>query len=251
MTGVPRGHRPSYVSVPTGAFMITIEDDIHCERDRDFDSFESAIAELRRRAAVPWDEPPNRAPCKSWATCGREYHVLEYDTSQKPWKVLRDALVLVVSANGPQWTDGFEQEWARQGACGGPRELTPGPDPIPGGPDHSSPSFRHLIGDTIRQALQRSDAMTRSIFDPTGGETERSGSTHLGPHAGNISHMPPAVTDGEVPAGEEVADVDRADETPQTLATDSAEAARRLGEMTNSAPAAVDVIDEMPPPADA
>lgn len=39
--------------------------------------------------------------------------------------------------------------------------------------------------------------MTRSIFDPTGGETERSGSTHLGPAADNISHMPPDVTDGK------------------------------------------------------
>ena len=84
--------------------------------------------------------------------------------------------------------------------------------------------------------------MTRSIFDPTGGETERSGSTHLGPDAANISHMPPDVTDGE--AGD---DADRADETPQTLATDSAEAARRLGEMTQQAPGAGEALDEMPP----
>ena len=90
--------------------------------------------------------------------------------------------------------------------------------------------------------------MTRSIFDPTGGETERSGSTHLGPAAGNISHMPPDVTDGEVPAAQDPADVDRADETPQTLATDSAEAARRLGEMTNPAPGAAQAQDEIPPP---
>jgi hypothetical protein len=77
--------------------------------------------------------------------------------------------------------------------------------------------------------------MTRSIFDPTGGETERSGSTHLGPDAANISHMPPGVTDGESPDSPEVAAADaaRADETPQTPATDSAEAARRLGQMTS------------------
>jgi hypothetical protein len=47
--------------------------------------------------------------------------------------------------------------------------------------------------------------MTRSIFDPGGGETEHSGSTHMGPRADNISHMPPDVTDGEV-AEEESAD---------------------------------------------
>ncbi len=38
--------------------------------------------------------------------------------------------------------------------------------------------------------------MTRSIFDPAGGETERSGSRNLGPDAGNLSHMPPDVIDG-------------------------------------------------------
>jgi hypothetical protein len=46
--------------------------------------------------------------------------------------------------------------------------------------------------------------MTRSIFDPDGGETERSGSRNLGPDAANISHVPPDVVDGNVqeePAG--------------------------------------------------
>jgi hypothetical protein len=36
--------------------------------------------------------------------------------------------------------------------------------------------------------------MTRSIFDPTGGETERSGSTFTGPDAGQISHLPDEFT---------------------------------------------------------
>ena len=40
--------------------------------------------------------------------------------------------------------------------------------------------------------------MTRSIFDPTGPNTERSGSRNLGPDAASISHMPPDVTDDEV-----------------------------------------------------
>jgi hypothetical protein len=42
--------------------------------------------------------------------------------------------------------------------------------------------------------------MTRSIFDPTGGETEHSGSRNLGPDAAEISHMPPDVVDGVVDA---------------------------------------------------
>jgi hypothetical protein len=45
--------------------------------------------------------------------------------------------------------------------------------------------------------------MTRSIFDPTGGETEHSGSRNLGPDASEISHMPPDITDGVVDADEE------------------------------------------------
>jgi hypothetical protein len=91
--------------------------------------------------------------------------------------------------------------------------------------------------------------MTRSIFDPTGGETERSGSTHLGPAADNISHMPPDVTDGQAAADDAAGEPDRADERPQSLATDSAEVARRLGEMTERAPGAAAPLEEMPPSA--
>ena len=40
--------------------------------------------------------------------------------------------------------------------------------------------------------------MTRSIFDPGGGETERSGSTFRSEEAGNRSHVPPDVADGDV-----------------------------------------------------
>ena len=40
--------------------------------------------------------------------------------------------------------------------------------------------------------------MTRSVFDPTGPDTEQSGSRNLGPAASNISHMPADVTDGRV-----------------------------------------------------
>ena len=40
--------------------------------------------------------------------------------------------------------------------------------------------------------------MTRSIFDPDGRETERSGSTFTSAHAADRSKLPPDVTDGEV-----------------------------------------------------
>lgn len=40
--------------------------------------------------------------------------------------------------------------------------------------------------------------MTRSIFDPNGRETERSGSTFGPEDAGNRSKLPPDVIDGKV-----------------------------------------------------
>jgi hypothetical protein len=61
--------------------------------------------------------------------------------------------------------------------------------------------------------------------------------------------MPPDVTDGEAGADDPTGEADRADERPQSLATDSAEVARRLGEMTETAPGAGTPLDEMPPTA--
>jgi hypothetical protein len=91
---------------------IYIEDEIHCEQRGPFESFEAAIAELRRRAEIAWDAPPNQAPCGSWRTCGRKYGVLEYDTRSKPWRLRRTTHVLDISAKGVKWVEGFEQAWA-------------------------------------------------------------------------------------------------------------------------------------------
>ena len=71
--------------------------------------------------------------------------------------------------------------------------------------------------------------MTRSIFDPTG-EPERSGSTHLGPAADNISHMPPDVVDGEE-RGDAVESLDaRAGDAAEPAAEGPIDMARRLQE---------------------
>ena len=91
--------------------------------------------------------------------------------------------------------------------------------------------------------------MTRSIFDPGGGETEQSGSTFLGPHADNISHLPPDVADGNPGVGENDDDLGvRADALPGTPEPDSADAARRLARMTSQGPGAQMPQEEMPPP---
>jgi hypothetical protein len=88
--------------------VITIEDELHAESQGEFATIQHAIAELRRRAQIPWDQDPNRAPCMSWKTCGRAYEVIEYDDSHSPWKELRRMAVLEVSAAGVKWSQGFE-----------------------------------------------------------------------------------------------------------------------------------------------
>ncbi|HEX4123950.1 MAG TPA: hypothetical protein VHY37_04425 [Tepidisphaeraceae bacterium] len=40
--------------------------------------------------------------------------------------------------------------------------------------------------------------MTRSIFDPSGRETEHSGSRYTPPFAADDSHLPPDIADGKV-----------------------------------------------------
>jgi hypothetical protein len=63
----------------------------------------AAFAELRRRAEIPWDQPPNTAPCSSSHKCGRAYEVVEYDVSVQPWKELRRIAALEIDSRGVRW----------------------------------------------------------------------------------------------------------------------------------------------------
>ncbi|HYC99972.1 MAG TPA: hypothetical protein VEB22_01995 [Phycisphaerales bacterium] len=87
--------------------MIYIEDDIHCELDGPYPTVDEAVAELRRRATIAWDAPPNQAPCTSWKTCGREYYVVEYRGEGDSAEVLRRLHVLGISAKGVVWAEGY------------------------------------------------------------------------------------------------------------------------------------------------
>ena len=85
-----------------------IEDEMHAEPQGDFDTFEEAVTELTRRAKINWDKEPNRCPCTSWKTCGRDYQILEYDCSTKPyWTLLKTTPVLSISAKGVIWDKCF------------------------------------------------------------------------------------------------------------------------------------------------
>jgi len=88
--------------------IITIEDERHAEPQGEFASFQNAVAELKRRATIPWDEDPNRPPCMNWESCGRRYEVVEYDETHSPWKELRRVTVLEVCAVGVKWSPEFE-----------------------------------------------------------------------------------------------------------------------------------------------
>ncbi len=83
--------------------MFVIEDSIHCELHHRFDEWEDAVAELMRLSVIPWDEPPNRAPCTGWRRCSREWEVVEYDDSSTPWKRLWQEAFLRVGSRGTRW----------------------------------------------------------------------------------------------------------------------------------------------------
>jgi hypothetical protein len=86
--------------------MFVIEDEWHAEWIGEFASRDDAYSELRRLATLPWDEAPNLCPCMSWRTCGRRYHLTEYDTSAGAWRRLSDEALLDVSAEKTAWLDG-------------------------------------------------------------------------------------------------------------------------------------------------
>jgi hypothetical protein len=86
--------------------VVVIEDELHAELQGEFACFEDAVAELKHRSHLAWDESPNRAPCVGWKTCGRKYEVIEYNNDFSPWRELRRVLVLEVSASGITWPTG-------------------------------------------------------------------------------------------------------------------------------------------------
>ena len=89
--------------------MFVIEDQLHDERHGQFSTLQAAIDELKRRAAVPWDQDPNVAPCRNWRSCGRAYEIVEYAESGHPQKELARFKVLEVSASGVLWAAGYGQ----------------------------------------------------------------------------------------------------------------------------------------------
>lgn len=83
--------------------IFVIEDEAHGEPGAQFATKEAALVELRRLAKLPWDSPPNQAPCMSWETCGRCYMLVEYDERWSPWRQRASVPMLEGSKKGVNW----------------------------------------------------------------------------------------------------------------------------------------------------
>jgi hypothetical protein len=87
-----------------------IEDELHAESvGEEFESFESALTEVRRLAGIPWGQEPNVARCQGWRTCGRHYEIVEYDAS---WVERGRTSVVEIMHDGVKWeyTGGADAE---------------------------------------------------------------------------------------------------------------------------------------------
>ena len=84
-----------------------IEDELHSEICGEFPSLETALAELKRFASIPWDEEPNVAPCTNWRECGRDYEIIEYEGSPGSWLQVKRVPALEISSKGTKWADAF------------------------------------------------------------------------------------------------------------------------------------------------
>ena len=85
--------------------MFRIEEELHAESfGQDFETMDAVLAELRRLAAVPWDQEANRAPCMNWRNCGRHYEIIEYKADD-PVPEIRRFLALDISSAGVKWSE--------------------------------------------------------------------------------------------------------------------------------------------------
>jgi hypothetical protein len=84
--------------------MFVIEDERHAEPQHgEFKTFEEAIDSLKSISEIPWDKEPNKCPCTNWKECQRNYQIVEYKTTEIPWKELQRWDVLAISAKGVKW----------------------------------------------------------------------------------------------------------------------------------------------------
>jgi len=84
--------------------MFIIEDNFHAESlPEKYETFDRALEELIKISRIPYGQGPNIAPCSNIEGCERWYHILQYDDSTTPWKLLSDIEMLRMSPNEVKW----------------------------------------------------------------------------------------------------------------------------------------------------
>ena len=76
-----------------------IQDEFHCERQWEYNSFNEALLEIERISKLPYDIEPNICPCTSWKTCGRDYIIIEYENGVE----IKRSEILEIWADWIKW----------------------------------------------------------------------------------------------------------------------------------------------------
>ena len=79
-----------------------VDDQRHCQRMGQFDSYEAARLAIIGFVSNPWNEKPNRAPCSNWKKCGRHYDIIETSESGA---YLTSTPVCKIDCEGVIWLD--------------------------------------------------------------------------------------------------------------------------------------------------
>lgn len=87
--------------------MFVIEDESHTEWCSKFKTYQEALSEFQASSKIAWHAAPNVCPCMSWETCGRDYYIIEFDSSLKPWHEVSRTHALSISSKGMFWNEGF------------------------------------------------------------------------------------------------------------------------------------------------
>lgn len=76
-----------------------IEDEFHAEHilNKEFDSFQDALNEIKSYSKIPWDLAPNKCPCQSWESCHRDYIIIPIEKPED------STLILTVSSKHKIW----------------------------------------------------------------------------------------------------------------------------------------------------
>jgi hypothetical protein len=88
--------------------IFTIEDELHAEIHGEYETFDLALNEIRKRSIIPWNQAPNVAPCVSWRTCGRHYEIREWNNTTNPWTLIESTPIVKIDAAGIRWEPDFE-----------------------------------------------------------------------------------------------------------------------------------------------